>query len=269
MLYEAELEPLQVNAAVTGVKHHHRDMPLVDSSGDRRVLSTDILFDVGRSLNPAVDLGQIEGAFTIGMGLCVSGACVACLGWQKGSSCTLSARTCCSSAWGRVALSPTCMHACLRRAHGARPGVWRSHHHKHMELQAAGRVRRACAPQCLAPQGQRVAEQTKYCGCVGLCMKGDAHVAMCDGKSCTQRGTCCLGDDLTGGWEEAEVNNNRQLVGAGPLGSPAGARASFLCSLFFLTRIIVPTQHWAVLMVAQGPIDKVTGSAGTGRPCEA
>jgi hypothetical protein len=41
--------------------------------GDRRVLSTDILFDVGRPLNPAVDLGQIEGAFVMGLGMCLSG----------------------------------------------------------------------------------------------------------------------------------------------------------------------------------------------------
>jgi CO/xanthine dehydrogenase Mo-binding subunit len=41
--------------------------------GDRRVLSTDILFDVGRPLNPAVDLGQIEGAFVLGLGMCLSG----------------------------------------------------------------------------------------------------------------------------------------------------------------------------------------------------
>jgi xanthine dehydrogenase large subunit len=33
-----------------------------------RVLRTDILHDVGRSLNPALDLGQIEGAFVQGMG---------------------------------------------------------------------------------------------------------------------------------------------------------------------------------------------------------
>ncbi|GER08739.1 hypothetical protein JCM17843_30490 [Kordiimonadales bacterium JCM 17843] len=37
-------------------------------TGESRVLAVDILHDVGRSLNPAVDLGQIEGGFIQGMG---------------------------------------------------------------------------------------------------------------------------------------------------------------------------------------------------------
>ena len=37
-------------------------------TGESRVLTTDILQDVGASLNPAIDLGQIEGAFVQGMG---------------------------------------------------------------------------------------------------------------------------------------------------------------------------------------------------------
>jgi xanthine dehydrogenase large subunit len=37
-------------------------------TGENRVLQVDILHDVGRSLNPAVDLGQIEGGFIQGMG---------------------------------------------------------------------------------------------------------------------------------------------------------------------------------------------------------
>ncbi|WBY07826.1 xanthine dehydrogenase molybdopterin binding subunit [Sphingomonas sp. 7/4-4] len=37
-------------------------------SGEHRVLAVDILHDVGRSLNPAIDLGQIEGGFIQGMG---------------------------------------------------------------------------------------------------------------------------------------------------------------------------------------------------------
>ena len=37
-------------------------------SGETRVLAVDILHDVGRSLNPAVDRGQIEGGFVQGMG---------------------------------------------------------------------------------------------------------------------------------------------------------------------------------------------------------
>jgi xanthine dehydrogenase large subunit len=37
-------------------------------TGENRVVAVDILHDVGRSLNPALDLGQIEGAFVQGMG---------------------------------------------------------------------------------------------------------------------------------------------------------------------------------------------------------
>jgi len=37
-------------------------------TGEMRVDQVDILHDVGRSLNPAIDLGQVEGAFVQGMG---------------------------------------------------------------------------------------------------------------------------------------------------------------------------------------------------------
>jgi len=37
-------------------------------TGENKVLRTDILHEVGRSLNPAIDLGQIEGGFIQGMG---------------------------------------------------------------------------------------------------------------------------------------------------------------------------------------------------------
>jgi xanthine dehydrogenase large subunit len=37
-------------------------------TGESRVLAVDILHDVGRSINPALDIGQIEGAFVQGMG---------------------------------------------------------------------------------------------------------------------------------------------------------------------------------------------------------
>lgn len=38
-------------------------------TGDHQVLRTDILMDLGRALNPMIDIGQIEGAFTQGLGL--------------------------------------------------------------------------------------------------------------------------------------------------------------------------------------------------------
>jgi xanthine dehydrogenase large subunit len=42
---------------------------LIDTlTGENRVTRIDILHDVGRSLNPAIDLGQIEGGFVQGMG---------------------------------------------------------------------------------------------------------------------------------------------------------------------------------------------------------
>ncbi len=37
-------------------------------TGEHKVLAADIIHDVGRSLNPAIDLGQIEGGFIQGMG---------------------------------------------------------------------------------------------------------------------------------------------------------------------------------------------------------
>jgi len=42
---------------------------LIDTfTGEMKVIRADILHDVGRSLNPAIDLGQIEGGFVQGMG---------------------------------------------------------------------------------------------------------------------------------------------------------------------------------------------------------
>ena len=42
---------------------------IVDTlTGETRVLAADLLHDVGRSLNPAIDIGQIEGAYVQGLG---------------------------------------------------------------------------------------------------------------------------------------------------------------------------------------------------------
>ncbi|XP_066514384.1 aldehyde oxidase 6 [Hoplias malabaricus] len=38
-------------------------------TGEYRTLRTDLVFDIGKSINPAIDIGQIEGAFIQGVGL--------------------------------------------------------------------------------------------------------------------------------------------------------------------------------------------------------
>ena len=37
-------------------------------TGDHSVVRADVVVDLGRSLNPSLDIGQIEGAFVQGMG---------------------------------------------------------------------------------------------------------------------------------------------------------------------------------------------------------
>jgi xanthine dehydrogenase/oxidase len=38
------------------------------SQGEVQILSTDMLYDCGQSLSPEIDIGQVEGAFMIGVG---------------------------------------------------------------------------------------------------------------------------------------------------------------------------------------------------------
>ncbi|CAJ0608814.1 unnamed protein product [Cylicocyclus nassatus] len=42
-------------------------------TGEQKLLSVDMVLDVGRSLNPAIDIGQIEGSFMQGYGLMTNG----------------------------------------------------------------------------------------------------------------------------------------------------------------------------------------------------
>lgn len=53
---------LIINSAITEVE-------LDTLTGDSTVLRTDLMMDIGRSINPALDYGQIEGAFVQGQGL--------------------------------------------------------------------------------------------------------------------------------------------------------------------------------------------------------
>jgi xanthine dehydrogenase/oxidase len=41
-------------------------------TGESNILRTDMLYDIGKSLNPAIDIGQIEGAFVMGAGYVLS-----------------------------------------------------------------------------------------------------------------------------------------------------------------------------------------------------
>ena len=52
-----------------------------------KVLKTDIVMDVGRSINPSIDVGQIEGAFIQGMGLFTMEEMVYLYEGREGSAC--------------------------------------------------------------------------------------------------------------------------------------------------------------------------------------
>jgi len=45
-------------------------------TGEVEIISTDIVYDGGNSLNPAVDIGQIEGAFVMGVGFFFTEECI-------------------------------------------------------------------------------------------------------------------------------------------------------------------------------------------------
>ena len=45
-------------------------------TGDMRVLRADVMMEMGNPINPALDIGQIEGAYVQGMGWCMLEECV-------------------------------------------------------------------------------------------------------------------------------------------------------------------------------------------------
>ncbi|XP_066269181.1 xanthine dehydrogenase-like [Branchiostoma lanceolatum] len=45
-------------------------------TGEREIMRSDILFDCGESVNPALDIGQVEGAFVFGLGYWLTEKCV-------------------------------------------------------------------------------------------------------------------------------------------------------------------------------------------------
>ncbi|PNW76553.1 hypothetical protein CHLRE_11g467688v5 [Chlamydomonas reinhardtii] len=69
---EAAAVPTQTDYSVIGVAGALVELDVL--TGERRVLRADILFDLGRPVNPAVDIGQVEGAFVMGLGMMLSEA---------------------------------------------------------------------------------------------------------------------------------------------------------------------------------------------------
>eukprot|EP00879_Flechtneria_rotunda_P018563 GHRR01019478.1.p1 GENE.GHRR01019478.1~~GHRR01019478.1.p1 ORF type:complete len:318 (+),score=110.67 GHRR01019478.1:1229-2182(+) len=64
----ADKQPVHYSAFGAAVSEVELDV----LTGERRVLATHIMYDCGYSLNPAIDLGQVEGAFVMGLGVVLS-----------------------------------------------------------------------------------------------------------------------------------------------------------------------------------------------------
>eukprot|EP01127_Copromyxa_protea_P020548 TRINITY_DN6897_c0_g1_i1.p1 TRINITY_DN6897_c0_g1~~TRINITY_DN6897_c0_g1_i1.p1 ORF type:complete len:1483 (-),score=356.31 TRINITY_DN6897_c0_g1_i1:3-4016(-) len=61
--------PLSAEIAYNSYSAAVQEVEVDIISGEIQLLRTDILFDAGVSLNPAVDIGQVEGGFVMGLGL--------------------------------------------------------------------------------------------------------------------------------------------------------------------------------------------------------
>ena len=75
-------------------------------TGDMRILRADVIMDMGNPLNPAIDIGQIEGAFVQGMGWCMLEECV--WGAAKGNAPPAlgKSKTGADVVWGHTWLRP-------------------------------------------------------------------------------------------------------------------------------------------------------------------
>jgi len=69
------LDPTSPCGVIGGVPYHYfsygaaySEVEIDTLTGDYSILKTEIVMDVGKSLNPAIDIGQIEGAFIQGVG---------------------------------------------------------------------------------------------------------------------------------------------------------------------------------------------------------